>query len=56
MEDCLMRSKLLGFFLGCALVAAAAPALACNYRINASNDPPPQQSAQAEAGSDTSSQ
>jgi hypothetical protein len=51
-----MRSKLLGLLLGCGLVAATiAPALACQYQTNASNNqPPPQQTAQTT--SDTTSQ
>ena len=52
-----MRSKLIGLLLGCGLLAAAAaPAFACNYSINASNDAPPQQSAQAQTSTDTQSQ
>jgi hypothetical protein len=49
----IMRSKLLGLLLGCGLVAATiAPAFACDYQTNASNDsPPPQQSAQAQTNS-----
>jgi hypothetical protein len=52
-EVCIMRSKLIGLLVGCGLVAATiAPAFACQYQTNASNDaPPPQQSAQAETNS-----
>ena len=52
-EVCIMRSKLLGLLLGCGLVATIiAPAFACQYQTNASNDtPPPQQSAQAQTNS-----
>jgi hypothetical protein len=51
-----MRSKLLGLLLGCGLVAATiAPAFACQYQTNASNEQaPPQQTAQT--SSDTTSQ
>ena len=45
-----MRTKLLAILAGCGLVAATiAPALACNYQTNASNDQTtPQQTAQAQ--------
>jgi hypothetical protein len=55
-EICIMRSKLLGLLLGCGLVAATmAPAFACPYQTNASDEQaPPQQTAQTT--SDTTSQ
>jgi hypothetical protein len=45
-----MRTKLLAILAGFGLVAATiAPALACNYQTNASNDQAtPQQTAQAQ--------
>ena len=45
-----MRTKLLAILAGCGLVAATiAPALACNYQTNASNDTSTaQQTAQAQ--------
>jgi hypothetical protein len=47
-----MRTKLLAILLGCGLVAATlAPAVACQYQTNASNDKsPPAQTAQAPTG------
>jgi hypothetical protein len=45
-----MRTKLLAILAGCGLVVATmAPALACDYQTNASNDKAtPQQTAQAQ--------
>ena len=45
-----MRSKLLGLLVGCGLLAAAiAPALACDFQTNASNQQtPPERTAQAQ--------
>ena len=49
-----MRSKLIGLFVGCTLVAAAVPALACSYNTQASSDvQAQQQTAQAQTSSDT---
>lgn len=45
-----MRSKLLAILVGCGLVAATiAPAIACDYKTNATNDQAaPQQTAQSQ--------
>jgi hypothetical protein len=53
-----MRSKLFGMLIGAGLVAATiAPAIACQYQTNASNDQtPPQQTAQAQPQPATSSE
>jgi hypothetical protein len=53
-----MRSKLLAVLVGCGLVAATvAPALACDYRTNATNDKaPPQQTAQSQTPAPASSE
>jgi hypothetical protein len=49
-----MRSKLIGFLFGCGLVvAAAAPAFACNYFQAQATGAPPQQTAQAQTSSDS---
>jgi hypothetical protein len=54
-EDCLMRSMLLGLFVGLSFAAMSVSAFACDYQTNASNDQtPPQHSAQAQT--DSSSQ
>ena len=50
-----MRSKLLGFVLGCGLVAATVvPTFACPYKTQASGEQ--QKTAQAQTSSDTRSQ
>ncbi len=53
-----MRSKLVGLFLGCGLVAAAVvPALACSYNTQASSESQgQQQTAQAQDQSQTKTQ
>ena len=53
-----MRSKIIGFIVGCGLVAATAlPALACSYHTQASSDQnKPEQTAQAQGSSDTRTQ
>ena len=51
-----MRSKILGIVVGCGLVAAAVPALACSYNTQASSDQQKQQTAQAQTSSQTSAQ
>ena len=52
-----MRSKIIGLLLGCSLVAAGAPALACSYNTQASSDTQPQQqTAQAQTSSDARAQ
>ena len=53
-----MRSKIIGFVVGCGLVAATiVPALACSYHTQASSDQnKPQQTAQAQDSTDTNAQ
>lgn len=51
-----MRSKILGLVVGCGLIAAAVPALACPFNTQASSDQQQQQTAQAQTSSQTSAQ
>ena len=53
-----MRSKFIGFVVGCGLVAATiVPALACSYNTQASSDQnKPQQTAQAQDSTSTNAQ
>ncbi len=53
-----MRSKIIGFVVGCGLAAATiVPALACSYHTQASSDQnKPQQTAQAQDSTDTTAQ
>ena len=53
-----MRSKIIGFVVGCGLAAATiVPALACSYHTQASSDQnKPEQTAQAQGSTNTSAQ
>lgn len=52
-----MRSKIIGFVVGCGLIVAAMPAVACSFNTQASSDQQQQQqTAQAQTSSQTSAQ
>lgn len=52
-----MRSKIIRLVVGCGLVVAAVPALACSFNTQASSDQQKQQqTAQAQTSSQTSAQ
>jgi hypothetical protein len=52
-----MRSRLIRLVLGCGLVAATiAPAFACQYQTNASNEQAPLRTAQAQPSSERHSE
>ena len=53
-----MRSKIIGFVVGCGLAAATiVPAVACSYHTQASSDQnKPEQTAQAQGSTNTSTQ
>ena len=57
-ETANMRSKIIGFVVGCGLAAATiVPALACSYHTQASSDQnKPEQTAQAQGSTNTSAQ
>ncbi len=51
-----MRSKIIGFLIGCGLAAIVAPALACSFGTTAENSQSTsQQTAQSQPASDTGS-